>query len=203
MRCPACPALRLTPRRYRCPPLRRQTGRKGNKYALEVLQPALQARGFTVFCYCAELQKGDAWVSVLTDGIEACRAFIPVCSPTYADLAQSPWTSNELFFAARTAAKREAAAAAAAAAGAASPDAEAPRGPHILPFWFSGAFPPPDTAPVLMPLAARRVPAERCADSLIAEGRGDEAIRMLVDALKAAGVHPSNAPEAPPAPQQP
>jgi serine/threonine protein kinase len=182
-----------------------ETGRMGNRFSLDELQPALEREGYSVFCYALQLRAGDAWVSVLTDGIEKAKAFIPVCSPTYADLSSSPWTSNELFHASRTAELRAEAAAAAAAkglskddGGAAAADVAAaqapppPARPFLLPLWHSGIFPPPDTAAILGPLAARRVPAgPTSADAIIARGDLSAVIQELVAALKAAGVHPS------------
>jgi hypothetical protein len=154
-----------------------ETGRvSGTQFVLKLLVPGLLRAGFTVFCYADKVHNGDAWVNVLTDGILASRAFIPVCSPTYADLYESPWGSNELAAAAR----------AAAASGTGTP--------YIQPLWHSGAFPPPDTAAVLSPLAARRVPAGPvCGNDIVASGEGDALIAELVEALKAAGISPSNA----------
>ena len=154
-----------------------ETGRaSGTQFVLKLLLPGLRRAGFTVFCYAEQLHKGDAWVNVLTDGILASRAFIPVCSPTYADLYESPWGSNELAAAAR--------AAAASGSGA----------PYIQPLWHSGAFPPPDTAALLTPLAARRVPAASvCGDEMVAAGKGEALVAELAEALKAAGISPSNA----------
>ncbi len=178
-----------------------ETGRmSANQFSLAVLVPWLEAAGYTCFCYALRLRAKDAWVSVLTDGIQACKAFIPVCSPTYADLSQSPWTSNELFHAARTARQRAAAAAAAAAGGDAPP---APCWPHIIPLWHSGAFPPPDTRELLLPLAGRRVPAAECAEELIRRDQALEVMRQLVARLTEAGVHPSRPPAAAPAPAAP
>jgi hypothetical protein len=157
-----------------------ETGRvSGTQFVLKLLVPGLRAAGFTVFCYAELLHRGDLWVNVLTDGILASRAFIPVCSPTYADLYESPWGSNELAAAAR------------AAAGSAG-------SPYIQPLWHSGVWPPPDTAPVLGPLTSRRVPAgPLCGDAKMAAGGGEALIAELVQALKDAGISPSNIAESP------
>jgi hypothetical protein len=165
---------------YRCT----ETGHKGNHFTLDELQPALEHAGYTVFCYARRLRAGDAWVSVLDDGIRTCKAFIPVCSPTYAGLHESPWTNNELFQALRTSAQGS--------------GADAGR-PFVLPLWFSGEYPPPDAAAMLVPLAGRRVPAGReCADAIITARGGivglADVVAELVAALVAAGVHPSSPP---------
>ena len=152
-----------------------ETGRTSDdQFSLGTLVPGLRARGYKVFCYADELGKGDAWVSVLIDGILASRAFIPVCSPTYADLLESPWGCNELASAVRHAAG--------AGEGA----------PHVLPLWHSGAFPPRDAGAVLGLLAKRRVPAGAASGAeMVASGDAEKLIDELVEALRAAGIEPS------------
>ncbi len=119
---------------------------------------------------------------MLTHGIQACRSFICVCSPTYGDLDISPWSHNELVQADRRARLEGA--------------------PAILPIWYSGAYPPADTACVLEPGAGAarkdtllaRVPA----GSKPAEEMPMETVmRQLQVALSAVGVLPSGQDAAP------
>jgi hypothetical protein len=144
-----------------------ETGlRSGNGFAFKV-QEALEDAGYSVFCYATLVREGSAWVNVLTHGIQACAAFIPICSPQYGDLDLSPWTHNEVVQAGRRRRARGA--------------------PAILPVWHHGVYPPADTAEVFTP-DVRRVPAgEQPAEGLPLE----EVVAELLRALKEAGVEPS------------
>jgi hypothetical protein len=137
------------------------------------VESALVNLGFSVFCYATLVSEGSAWVSVLTHGIEACAAFVPICSPQYGDLDLSPWTHNELVQATRR--KRACAS------------------PAILPIWHHGAYPPADTAPLLAPggVPLSRVPA---GDVPAVDCEFEEVMTALLASLKAAGVEPRDAP---------
>ncbi len=147
-----------------------ETGlRSSNGFAFKV-QEALEDAGYSVFCYATLVREGSAWVNVLTHGIQACRAFIPIASPQFGDIDISPWTYNEVVQAGRRQRERGS--------------------PLILPVWHHGAYPPADTAAVFTP-AVRRVPAgEVPAESLPLE----DVVEELLRALKEAGVEPSAPP---------
>ena len=115
-----------------------ETGmRSNNGYAFSV-QSELEAAGYSVFCYATLIREGSAWVNVLQHGLDACAAFVPICSPEYGDLDISPWTHNEVLYG--THRRRQLGA------------------PAIVPLWHHGAYPPADTAGLLTPDLAR-VPA--------------------------------------------
>jgi hypothetical protein len=145
----------------------RETGLfSNNGYAFH-LQAALEALGFTVFCYATSVRAGAAWVNVLSHGIQACDAFVCLCSPTYGDFDISPWTSNELVQAARA--------------------FRATGRPAIVPLWHHGEYPPAHSGALLG--AITPVPADYPAELLPVEA----VLPELLAALKAVGVVPPKA----------
>ncbi len=98
-----------------------ETGLKGSNFAFR-LQEALEAAGYSVFCYGALLKAGQRWQSPFTDGVQVCQAFIPICSPEYGDLDQAPWSAAELLQAVR--------------------EQERKGLPHIIPIRHHGRYPP-------------------------------------------------------------
>ena len=63
-------------------------------------------------------QGGGHWSAGIQHAAETCRAFVPLCSPTYGDPEVSPWTFREL-----------------------SLVQERTRVP-LIPVWHSGEYPP-------------------------------------------------------------
>jgi hypothetical protein len=107
-----------------------ETGLKGSNFAFR-LQETLESAGYSVFCYAAAISTGERWMSPFTNGVQSCRVFMPVLSPTYGCMDVAPWSAAELLQAARV---RNA-----------SPLHE----PHIVPIWHHGEELHPDTESVL------------------------------------------------------
>ena len=101
-----------------------ETGVTGSNFAFR-LQEALETAGYSVFCYGSLLKvPQNRWLSPFTDGVQVCKAFIPICSPEYGDLDQAPWSAAELLHAVRE-------------------QKRAPEGwPRIIPIRHHGAYPP-------------------------------------------------------------
>ena len=98
-----------------------ETGKFGSNFVFR-MQEALELKHLTVFCY-ANMFKADCWMSPLSNGIAACRVFMPILSPEYGNLDKAPWSAAELFHAVSRRGTKG--------------------GPaHILPVWYSGDCPP-------------------------------------------------------------
>ena len=91
-----------------------------------------------------------------------CKAFVILCSPTYGDRTQSPWTFDEL-----TMAKNN-------------------RKP-LIPVWHSGVYPPPTVEIMLGGL--QRIPAGNNDMRAVSLAR---VVDELAAALQRAGVAPSS-----------
>ena len=101
---------------YRVP----ETGDGGDK-SVFALQAALQKRGYRVFVGEAAIEGGASWPTTIQKGVEDCKAFVILCSPSYGDEAVSPWTKRELVL------------------------ADNLRKP-LIPVWHSGPYPPRQVA---------------------------------------------------------
>ena len=99
-----------------------ETGKFGSNFVFR-LQEALELKHLTVFCYANLVNAPDCWMSPLSNGIAACRVFMPILSPEYGNLDKAPWAAAELFHAVSRLGTKD--------------------GPaHILPVWHSGDCPP-------------------------------------------------------------
>ena len=144
---------------YRVP----ETGDGGDR-AVFALQAALQARGYSVFVGEAAIQGASSWPATIQRGVEGCRAFVVLCSPTYGDAAVSPWTERELVL------------------------ADNLRKP-LLPVWHSGPYPPPAVAIYLG--GKQRIPGGNFADGYAKARIATERVAgELAEALARAGVAP-------------
>jgi hypothetical protein len=157
----------------------------GHNFA-EELRCALQAQGWAVFCYSTLVWGGDHHVNVLTHGIQACAAFVCLCSPQYANVDVSPWSHNELLQAEQLRLRLE-------------PDGSRRGVPHIVPVWHHGAYPPCREVAAILGCT----PAVPCAEDFAA-GRGARSlglaatVRALAAVLDARGVARSLRQQAPP-----
>ena len=97
---------------YRVP----ETGAGGDN-SVFALQAALQMRGFSVFVGDTAIVGGSSWPETIQRGVEQCKAFVVLCSPTYGDGEKSPWTMRELVLA---------------------DNLKKP----LIPVWHSGVYPP-------------------------------------------------------------
>lgn len=105
-----------------------ETGLCGSNFAFR-LQEMLEDEGYRVFCYASAVSAGERWLSPFTNGVQACKVFIPICSPQYGDLGASPWSAAELLLAATCASHGTL---------------------QIVPIWHHGEYPPnEDTQAVL------------------------------------------------------
>ena len=105
-----------------------ETGLKGSNFAFR-LQEMLEDARYRVFCYASAVSAGDRWLSPFINGVQACKVFIPICSPEYGDLGASPWSAAELLLAATCASQGTL---------------------QIVPIWHHGEYPPnEDTKAVL------------------------------------------------------
>jgi hypothetical protein len=149
-----------------------ETGVRANINFAQDLQNALHDAGYSVFCYATMLQNGHDWANVKAHGVDRCKVFMPICSKSYADMDQSPWSYNEL----KEAWRRN------RSQGGASP--------VLLPVWYSDKYPPADSGAFLKP-TTRRVPAGSASASQLTE---EAVIRELIEALRAVNVLPLHAP---------
>jgi hypothetical protein len=147
---------------YRVP----ETGEGGDK-SVFYLQAALEKRGYSVFVGEAAIQGGASWPTTIQQGVEACQAFVILCSPTYGDPAVSPWTKRELELA---------------------DNLKKP----LIPVFHSGAYPPPAVSIYLGGL--QRIPNGNYSDGYVAAKIShDKVVEELAAALARAGVLPSGA----------
>ena len=147
---------------YRVP----ETGELGDR-AVFALQAALQARGYSAFVGEAAIQGAASWPATIQRGVEDCKAFVILCSPTYGDAVRSPWTERELVL------------------------ADALKKP-LIPIWHSGPYPPQPVAIYLTKL--QRIPAGNFSDGYAAAGISHERVTdELVAALARVGVVPAAA----------
>ena len=129
----------------------KQTGVESGHNFAEKLRVGLQACGWAVFCYSTLVTAGDHHVNVLTHGIQACTAFVCLCSSEYGDVDISPWSHNELLQAEALRNRVEA-------------DGSRRGRPHIVPVWHSDAYPPCREVAAILGAA----PAVPCADDFAA-----------------------------------
>jgi hypothetical protein len=52
-----------------------------------------------VFVGEGAIQGGDSWPATIQRGVEECQALVILCSPTYGDAVESPWSRRELVYA--------------------------------------------------------------------------------------------------------
>ncbi len=143
-----------------------ETGDGGDK-SVFVLRDALQARGYSVFVGEGAIQGGDSWPTIIQRGVEACQAFVILCSPTYGDPDVSPWTKRELELA---------------------DNLKKP----LLPVWHSGAYPPKPVSIYLGGL--QRFPGGNFRDGYVkAEISHDTVVEELVARLLVLGLQPRDA----------
>jgi hypothetical protein len=149
-----------------------ETGMKGSNFAFR-LQEALEAVGYRVFCYAAAVAAGQRWMSPFHNGVCACDAFIPICSPEYGDMDVAPWSAAELLQAVR---QRETSAA---------------RLPHIIPIRHHGDYPGcnADMANVLARFDC--VPDKREYPATVARRmKYDDVWQLVIARLQDVGIHP-------------
>jgi hypothetical protein len=149
---------------YRVP----ETGDGGDR-SVFALQMALQARGFSVFVGESAIEGGSNWPATIQKGVEDCKAFVVLCSPTYGDEAASPWTQMELVLA---------------------HNMKKP----LLPVWHSGPYPPP--AVKIYFSGKQRIPTGNLPepDGYAKAGISHESVaEALAAALVRAGVAPARA----------
>jgi hypothetical protein len=152
--------------------------RKGSNFAFR-LQEALEAAGYSVFCYGALLRAGQRWQSPFADGVQTCQAFIPICSPEYGDLDQAPWSAAELLQAVR--------------------EKERKGLPHIIPIRHHGKYPPSAEINVIAGLGEIEcVPDqdEYCKTPQARRMRLHDVWELVIARLKDAGIEPKHRPAA-------
>jgi serine/threonine protein kinase len=149
-----------------------ETGLHGSNFAFR-LQEALEERRYRVFCFASSVAAGATWMSPFTNGVQACRVFIAVCSPQYGDMGEAPWSAAELLHAART-------------------SAASPRGePHILPIWHHGEEYPPNTDSACVLANVPCVPDQELYGGKRARDmRYDDVWLLVLARLEQLGVHP-------------
>ena len=137
-----------------------ETGSGGDGSAF-ALRDALQARGFSVFL--GEAHNEDSLPVVIQKGVESCKAFVALCSPTYGDTNSSKWTYRELVLAANLE-------------------------KLLIPVWHSGPYPPRSVEIFLSGMA--RIPGGQV-DGYVAAGISHEQVAgELAGVLVRAGVMP-------------
>ena len=140
-----------------------ETGSGGDASAF-ALRDALHSLGFSVFMAEDKLTAVSDWFEVLAKGIERCKVFVVLCSPTYGDPEISPWTFRELALAANLQ-KR------------------------LFPVWHSGLYPPP--AVKLFLFSLQHAPVCQLAEGYVAAGISHEQVaEELAGALLREGLTP-------------
>jgi hypothetical protein len=163
-----------------------ETGLQSGHNFAEELRCALQAEGWAVFCYSTLVSAGDHHVNVLTHGIQACAAFVCLCSPQYANVDVSPWSHNELLQAEQMRTRIEA-------------DGARRGVPHIVPVWHHGAYPPcREVAAILGATPAVPCAADFAAGRNVRSLGVAASVRALARVLDALGVARSLRPPPPP-----
>ena len=94
---------------------------RGGDGFVQAVHGKLLERGIRVYTFADRVRAGAAWQDVRHCGVDSCKVFIAVCSPTYASLDFSPWSANELRMAVASRTARGT--------------------PHILALWHSGDRP--------------------------------------------------------------
>ena len=150
---------------YRVP----ETGVTGDRSVFEV-ERLLHARGYNVFVAERNIGPGDYWLDILQSAVDGCKAFIVLCSPTYADRTLSEWTVDELNMAKM-------------------------RRKKIFPVWHSGEYPPPKAFLALHSLKpVPTAPGVDLAKGYVAANISHATVvEELAAALVRAGVLPSRA----------
>jgi hypothetical protein len=143
---------------------------KGSNFAFR-LQEALEAVGYTVFCYAAAVGAGSRWMSPFNNGVCACDAFIPLCSPEYGDMDVAPWSAAELLQAVR--------------------QHDTTGRPHIIPIRHHGEYPHcnADTAGVLARFECVPDPREY-PDFVARRMKYDDVWQLVIARLQDVGIHP-------------
>jgi hypothetical protein len=145
---------------YRVP----ETGEAGDN-SVFFLQAALQERGYSVFVGEAAIQGASSWPSTIQQGVEDCKVFVVLCSPTYGDPVESPWTKRELEMA---------------------DNLKKP----LIPVWHSGAYPPP--AVQIFFHGVQRIPGGNLRGGYIGSHVNHATVvEELAAAIDRAGVQPS------------
>jgi hypothetical protein len=145
---------------YRVP----ETGDGGDN-SVFIIQKALEARGFRVFVGEAAIQGGSSWATTIQKGVEDCKAFVILCSPTYGDPVDSPWTKRELEL------------------------ADGLKKP-LIPVWHSGVFPPHAVSISLQ--GTQRIPGGNFRNGYVAaKVTHAQVAEEVVAALAHAGVSPT------------
>lgn len=145
----------------------RESGIPGDSAVVE-LKRLLEMRGYTVFVGELAIEAGDSWRPMIQAGVEGCKAFVVLCSPSYGD---SKWTAREIALADDL-------------------------NKLIMPVWHSGPYPPKAARMVLG--NTQRVPCGTMDAGYVAAGMSHEAVAAeLADALASKGVLPSLSPQPP------
>jgi len=145
---------------YRVP----ETGDGGDR-AVFALQAGLQAHGYSVFVGEAAIQGAASWPSTIQRGVEGCKAFVVLCSPTYGNAEVSPWTMRELVLADN-------------------------KHKPLVPVWHSGEYPPPAVSIYLGD--KQRIPGGNFNAGYVSAGISHEqVVKELVATLHGLGIFPA------------